>query len=311
MDVLYLGYYIAIAFLIILGIFGVAVSLREYRKHDEPFKTLARVLCESFLLFGFGTALGVTLSVFYSRKLWVVMAASATFGYLMLAAAVLDILRKLKARKRVSKRLPAPHAILIESQEDAFTLIRALYRYARVPLMVITRVPPEEWTAKTGVLPDEYIWLSRVEHESSVSPTDLHVILQRIEGFLMQNPGGVVYVDGVEYLLFYNDFKGLAKFLISAKDMAVLHGGHIVLLITPGALKKVELSILRKEFEKVDIGLVLREVLGPALFETLPSELKVKENAGAKGSEEGSGTGKKKTEKAEPLRREEKAGYRG
>ncbi|WP_297499645.1 DUF835 domain-containing protein [Thermococcus sp.] len=306
MNVLYLGYYLAIAFLIILGSIGIIISLREYRRHDEPFKTLARVLCESFVLFGFGTALGVALSVFYSPDMWGIMAASATLGYLLLVVSVLRMLRGLKARKRVGKKLPVPNAILIESPEDALNLLRALYRYARVPLMVVTRTPPEEWTARSGVIPDEYLWLSRVEAKNSVSPTDLHVILQRIERFLMQNPG-VIYVDGIEYLLFYNDFKGLAKFLISAKDIAVLHGGHIVLLVAPGALKKVELSILRKEFERVNVGLILKEVLGPTLFETLPSELRGKENAGTKGPKERGRAGEEKAEEAEPLRRKEEA----
>ena len=307
MDGLMIGHIIAIGVLITIGIVGVVLSVRECKRHDEPIKTLARTLCESVVIFSFGTSLGVALTVMYSKVFWVLMAASATMGYLILMVSTLSVLRKLKGREKATvTKLSAPPAMLIENPSDAIVLLQALHRYARVPVMVITREPYAEWVKRTGVTPEEYVWLTRVSHERGVDPANLHVLLERAARFLRENPGGVVYLEGVEYLLLYNDFKGLMKFLIAVKDMAVLHGGHVIVGVTPGALKKEELSLLRREFERADVDLILKETLGSALFEVVSSGV-VKKDAGAEGSEGGSGAGKKTTEKARPLRREETA----
>jgi hypothetical protein len=306
MDAETLGAYIAFATLVAIGTVGVAISLRECKRHEEPVKTLVRTLCESFVIFNFGTALGIVLTLNYSPGFWIVMATSATLGYLLLAVSALRVIRKMKVTKEKCKRpLSAPHAILIERPGEGMKLLQALHRYTRVPILVITREPPEEWENRTGIKPEKFIWLSRVKTENSVDPLHLHIITEEVARFLRENPAGIVYIDGVEYLLFYNDFSSLAKFLISVKDIAILYGGHVIVSVIPDGLKKSELSILRREFERVDVEAILKDILGPALFGAVPPKGRVKD-ASDKGAEGKGGTGEEEAKETQPLRREEK-----
>jgi len=286
MNALRADYLIATAVLIAIGIIGVVLSYGECKRHDEPVKTLARTLCESVVIFSFGTSVGVVLTVTRSKGFWVLMAVSATMGYLILMVSILRVLRKLGERKKATvAKFSVPPAMLIESPSNALKFLQALYRYTGIPIMVVSREPYEEWVKRTGMIPREYAWLTRMGYEIGIDPTRLHVLAERVARFFRENPGGIVYLDGIEYLLFYNEFRGLMRFLIALKDMAILHGGHVVLSVDPRTLEEEELLVLGKEFERVEVEPLLRETLGFALSKVLSSGAKVAGDASAESPE--------------------------
>ena len=313
MDVQTLLSVSSMVLLIAIGAYGVWASLREYRRHRGPIRLLARTLAESFIVFSFIGALGVALTITYSPEAWVIQAASSMVGYLMLAGVTLRILKGMKNGKDREEHeegpgevLEFPSAVACVDRERAIEGLRILREYIGVPLLVVSRTRPDEWRKKTEIEPTEYVWLTRVEHPSAVSPTNLHVLGEKIGRFLREHRGGFVYIEGIEYLLFYNDFRALTKFLTSVRDTAILMNGHVILLVDPETLEPGQLSIILKEFERIDLKETLEKVLGPTLFGYLPPK-KVKKNASAEGSEEGSGAGEEKAEEARPLRREETA----
>ena len=311
MDVQTLLSVSSMVFLIAMGTYGVWASLREYRRHRGPIRLLARTLAESFIVFSFIGALGVVLTITYSPEAWVIQATSSMVGYLMLAGAILKILKEIHETPE-TERIEAekkelagfPSAIACVDRNRVLEGLRILKEYTKVPLLVVSRIRPEEWKKKTRITPEEYLWLTRVEHPMGVNPTNLHVLSERIGKFLDSHYGGFVYIEGIEYLLLYNDFRALTKFLTGIKDMAILRNGHIVLLVDPETLEPSQLSIIFKEFERIDLRETLEKALGPTLFGYLPPK-KVKKDASAEGSEEGSGACEEKAEEARSLRREE------
>ncbi|WP_297516003.1 DUF835 domain-containing protein [Thermococcus sp.] len=301
--------YLSGAILIFLGLYGIFKSYREWKSHDEPAKRFALTLIVSFVLFGLIGGIGVFLTISINIKFWVLTAIAVTSGYLILANESLSILKKLripeKKHERRKVKCTLPVAGIIKSRDDAITLLKAIDSYADLPLLVIGREHPEEWRNKMGVEPDDYIWLTRVEHKKAVSPSSLHVLSGKVIGFIRDNPGGVVYIEGIEYMLFYSDFKAVAKFLFSIRDAAMIESAHVLILANEDTLSPEQMAILKKEFEEIDVEKILEKLMGPALFGAIPNRKRREFNASAEGSEEGSGAGEEKAEEARPLRGEE------
>jgi len=302
--------YISGLVLIALGIYGILRSYREWKEHEEPVRSFALILMVSFALFGIAGGVSVILTIAFDPDFWVFEAVAATLGYLLLAHESLMMLEKLREfggkAAKIRRKCPLPPAALVKSREAAVTLLKALDTYVGVPILVVGREHPEEWVRKTGLEPDDYIWLTRVEHKKAVSPSSLHVLSGKVLGFIRGNPGGVVYIEGIEYLLFYSDFKALAKFLFSTRDAAIMENSHVLVLANESTLSPEQMAILKKEFEEIDVEKILEKLMGPALFGAIQGRRG--SNASAEGSKGGSGAGKEKAEEAEPLRREEETG---
>ncbi|MDK2869767.1 MAG: hypothetical protein PWP39_1002 [Pyrococcus sp.] len=259
--------------LIILGMLGILRAIMEYNLHKGPTKKLALTLAISFVFFGILGGIGALLTVI-NESAWAITAISVILGYLIIVSSVINVLSKLREKKSEEKpkeekralKLPIPHNILILNRNSALELLRAL---KEVPKLIITRIPPDEWP---DVAYTEYIWLSRVEGPNSVSPTALHVIIERAKTFLDENSGGVIYVDGIEYIMLYEEFKSVAKFLLTLKDIAVVKEGHLILHVDPKTLEDHQMAVLEREFVKINVEETIEKIRGPTLFGALIEE---------------------------------------
>lgn len=302
--------------LILIGAYGGFRSFKEYRRHGDPVRGFAATLLVSFILFGIGGGLGVLMIVVVSPALWVIEALSIMAGYLLLAESSLSLLEKLegykkrKAKRRV-KGIGLPAAGLVTSAKDAKAILQTVSTYFKAPLLAIGREHPEKWAEKMGINPDEYIWMTRVDHPRAVNPSSLHVLNGRIAKFLEENPGGVIYLEGVEYLSFYVDPRSLTKFILSVRDTAIIENGHFILYAAPEVMEPTQFAIFKRELEPINVSEFLDRIQGRALFGTLPpakEAMEGSEGASAEGSKEGSGAGEEEAEEAGSLRREETAG---
>lgn len=114
---------------------------------------------------------------------------------------------------------------------------------------------------KYGLEPDRFIWLSRIEEKDAIDPTKLHVLQDEIIRFLVEMSGkAVVYFEGIEYLILYNDFSSVAKFLFSLKDYVTSNESLLILYLPPSVLDKTQESVLLKEFQEKEEDELLKEI---------------------------------------------------
>lgn len=71
--------------------------------------------------------------------------------------------------------------------------------------------------------------------------------------FLKEAGGGTICVDCLEYLIIYNGFEAVFRFVTSLKDYAMLAGSSIILTVREGTLNERELSFLLRELEPVKL----------------------------------------------------------
>ncbi|USS40154.1 DUF835 domain-containing protein [Thermococcus aggregans] len=102
---------------------------------------------------------------------------------------------------------------------------------------------PEKWRV---------YYLSTEEREGRISPTNLAYITHLVNEYFKEakekGVRGVVVIDCPEYLVMYNGFESIAKFLASLKDFAVVNMGVLLVVIDEEAWDKRQLAILRRLF---------------------------------------------------------------
>ncbi len=92
------------------------------------------------------------------------------------------------------------------------------------------------------------VWITQAT-DRGIPPTKLHVLQERAIRFMREKPGGVTVLDGMEYLLMYNDFPALFRFLVAVKDYAVLNNSAFVVVVDPRSIGDKERALLLNEFE--------------------------------------------------------------
>jgi hypothetical protein len=143
------------------------------------------------------------------------------------------------------KRLERPLAILMEETAKG-----------RAGLCIL-RTPPEA-VRKKHAIDCSMVWLTKTEgvkeeggdlgkKDAFVSPTDLPKLTTMIKSFSTENKGGVVVLEGLEYLVTQNDFKGVLKFLSTVRDQVYLAKAMLLLPIDPSIFEEKDLKALERE----------------------------------------------------------------
>lgn len=277
-----------------------------YHRIYGLWKTLARRTVISLMFFLLG-AISTEIDSLLEVDLWEFMATFYTLSYATLLSTVFLALRAAHKAKKSERKEETPRPSIsggyILREDPSIGLMRALKR-ASNGLMVISRKPLEEWVEKYGVEPEKFLWLSRVSARGTVDPSKLHVIQGEVLQFIEGRENAVIYLEGVEYLLLYNEFPSVAKFLFSLKDSALLKGALLLLYLPEGVMDEKGEAVILREFEPITEKELLKKLstLAPelnfdelALFGALPPTTKKQEseNAGSKSTKREGGNGKK------------------
>ncbi|WP_167912799.1 DUF835 domain-containing protein [Thermococcus sp. 21S7] len=122
--------------------------------------------------------------------------------------------------------------------------ILEILKTTQLPVIALTRFPDVYSSFGES---SEVVWITQLP--AGISPTSLHVIQGKVVEFLEERRGAVVVVDCVEYLLLYNDFKTVVKFLLALKDYIMASGNAFIVFVDDTVLSPQERSLLLKEFE--------------------------------------------------------------
>jgi len=143
-----------------------------------------------------------------------------------------------------------------ERPEKGPAIIRTLLSSGS-KLLSISRMHPEQLKNRFG-LAGSMIWLTKSEYVSEaepdvefVSPNSLPVLAEAIQQFLEKNPGGVVFLEGLEYMVSQNDPKSVLRFIQLISEQVLLRKGYLVLSANPIALDQRDFSLIEREMSQV------------------------------------------------------------
>ncbi|WP_010479836.1 DUF835 domain-containing protein [Thermococcus zilligii] len=152
--------------------------------------------------------------------------------------------RKVQIEGDSSPGKPLKGAYIVAGSRSRVVDILNLIRSLRLPTLVFTRNP----RLYEGIEFAVPIWITQATN-NGIPPTKLHVIEDHAIKFIMENPGAAVIIDCLEYLLLYNEFPGVFKFLVNLKDRLLPQGAALIVVVDENVLDEKQRALLLREFE--------------------------------------------------------------
>jgi hypothetical protein len=142
-------------------------------------------------------------------------------------------------------------AYIISSKDPEFGLniLNNFSKKSSGQYLSITRTHPKK--LNSNLLPDSAnrIWLSKSsgDNDNAVAPGNITKLAHIIHDFLNVNKNGIIFLDGVEYLISNNDFPKILKFIEMIHEKIVLSNGILLIPVNPSAMPKNNLDLLENE----------------------------------------------------------------
>jgi PAS domain S-box-containing protein len=115
--------------------------------------------------------------------------------------------------------------------------------------MIISRTPPEHFKEELSEDP-EILWLSGKGKGRGTIPPELNIVKKRVEDFASGN--AVILLDRLDYLIVQNEFSTVLRVLQELNEVVYLNRSILLMVIDDDILSNQELSLLEKEFVRVE-----------------------------------------------------------
>jgi len=150
---------------------------------------------------------------------------------------------------KVKVQLEPSFAYLIkeEKSERAYALFEQALASGRKGICV-TRDYPQKVKSKHNIGDTPVYWLSNIGKENALRPKDLEKLSFSMETFL-SSQGGVILLDGLEYLITNNSFLTVLRFIQSLRDQVAINRSILLIAMNPSTLEEHELNLLEKEVD--------------------------------------------------------------
>lgn len=136
----------------------------------------------------------------------------------------------------------------------AFDALKKLLTEGRRGL-VITRAHPNR-VQQLYSLDCPVMWIAKTSKPTggiiSLEPTRLMKVHSTISDFIKANPGSVVLLDGLEYLITENGFAPVMKALQLTNEEVAMTGSYLLVPVDPRTLETQQLGYLEREFSLMD-----------------------------------------------------------
>ncbi|WP_456366494.1 DUF835 domain-containing protein [Thermococcus sp.] len=134
--------------------------------------------------------------------------------------------------------------VVMGSRGKIFEVID-LIRSLKAPALVFTRNPYlyQGLGEFVGV-----VWITQAT-DKGIPPTHLHVIQDQVIKFIKEKERAIIVMDCIEYLLLYNEFPAVFKFLVNLKDHVVASGNALVMFVEEDTLDDRQKALILREFE--------------------------------------------------------------
>jgi len=120
--------------------------------------------------------------------------------------------------------------------------------------LVVTREFPDSIRKNFKLEVTPIIWLTESPGDMRIAPTSLAVLTDTIIRFMENNPNSIVLIEGIEYMVTFNDFRKVLKQLDSLNETAWITRGRLVISIDPRAFDEREVAMLERDRKVVRLA---------------------------------------------------------
>ena len=113
--------------------------------------------------------------------------------------------------------------------------------------LMVTRVFPERIRQEYPLQVTPIIWLTESPGERRIQPTSVAMLTDTLIRFMEGNPNSIVLVDGVEYLMTFNEFNKVLRSLDSLNETAWITRSRLIIAIDPKAFDAKQVAMLERD----------------------------------------------------------------
>lgn len=104
---------------------------------------------------------------------------------------------------------------------------------------------------KYGLESTPIYWLATRTGQDVISPTNLGILTHTLVQFIEDSPGGIILLDGIEYLVSNNDFSKVLRTIDQVNDHISQSQAVMIIPVDPRAFDQKELALLERNMEKL------------------------------------------------------------
>lgn len=117
--------------------------------------------------------------------------------------------------------------------------------------VLITREKPENARSQYNLMKVPILWLTNLEVDNGVSPTELSKLYHELINILKENKRIVILLAGIEYLLANNEFDSVLRFLQLTRDQIIVNDSILLLPVNCTIVGEKELKLMESELRVV------------------------------------------------------------
>ncbi|MGQ9787720.1 MAG: DUF835 domain-containing protein [Candidatus Hadarchaeaceae archaeon] len=137
------------------------------------------------------------------------------------------------------------------SPKNAFKMFADLVRFGNPGLIITTSHPAH--VRREHNIPERItiLWLSKMDVEYAISPSNLGIIRDRISAFVSKKENAVVMLEGLEYLITTNGFDLTLKLIHDIREITMINRARLIVPVAPLALEPKQLEMMRRFMEVI------------------------------------------------------------
>ena len=113
--------------------------------------------------------------------------------------------------------------------------------------LVVTREFPDNVRKQRNLQVTPIIWLTESPGERRVAPTSLAVLTDTVIRFMETNPNSIVLMEGIEYIMTFNEFRKVLRSLDSLNEIAWITKARLLVAVHPKAFDDKDLAMLERD----------------------------------------------------------------
>ncbi len=117
--------------------------------------------------------------------------------------------------------------------------------------LCISRQHPDKVKGRLRHGEAEIHWLTGVEGEKNIDPTNLGILSDVVIRFIEKHDNAVVILEGVELLITNNDFPKALRLVNHITEQVMQHNARFIVSIDERTLDKKEMALLERDMEVV------------------------------------------------------------
>ena len=113
--------------------------------------------------------------------------------------------------------------------------------------LIVTRTYPDRIREAYNLQVTPIIWLTESPGDKRVPPTSVALLTDTMIRFMESNPNSIVLLDGVEYLMTFNDFNKVLKLLDSLNETVWITKSRLLISLNPDTLDSKEHAMVERD----------------------------------------------------------------